>query len=213
MYGEPKKEGRIIAAEYDKFFVVTVYTPNAKDDLSRIGLRHKQWDPAFLAYCKGLETGAIHLDEMQGDNEEQSEPYKRYGERAPKPATQQIAKSASRVGGSAGKQAGAVKRPGKPVVFMGDLNVAYTPDDLARPKENDGKKGFTKEEREGFQKFVDAGFVDTFRMFKQGNGHYSWWTHWANARARNVGWRIDYIMVSKKLKSKIKKAEIHADIM
>lgn len=97
----------------------------------------------------------------------------------------------------------------KPVIFCGDLNVAHTEDDLARPKENVGKRGFTDEERSGFQKLIDHGFVDTFRMFTEGNGHYSWWTHWANARARNVGWRIDYFLVSKSLESKIKKAEIH----
>lgn len=151
-------EGRVLTAEYDMFYLVTVYTPNAKDDLSRIPLRKEHWDPAFLAYCKVLEKK-------------------------------------------------------KPVIFCGDLNVAHTPDDLARPKENEGKKGYTDEEREGFQKFVDAGFLDTFRLFHKGNGHYSWWTHWANARARNVGWRIDYVLVSEGLKSKVKDANIHADVM
>ena len=101
----------------------------------------------------------------------------------------------------------------KPVVFCGDLNVAYTPDDLARPKENIGKKGFTAEEREGIDRVVKAGFVDTFRLFTQGNGHYTWWSHFANARARNVGWRIDYIFVSGKLKSKVGKAVIHPDVV
>ncbi|NCN52994.1 exodeoxyribonuclease III [Candidatus Wolfebacteria bacterium] len=157
-YGDPAKEGRVIAAEFDKFFLVTVYTPNAKDDLSRIILRHKKWDPAFLAYCKKLEKT-------------------------------------------------------KPVIFCGDLNVAHMPEDLARPKENEGNKGFTKEEREGFQNFIDSGFIDTFRLFNKGNGFYTWWTHWANARARNVGWRIDYFLVSKILKNKIKSAKIHSDIM
>lgn len=157
VYGDANKEGRVIAAEYDKFYVVTVYTPNAKDDLSRIPMRQK-WDPAFLAYLKQLEAN-------------------------------------------------------KPVIFNGDLNVAHTEEDLARPKENLGKKGFTAEERAGFQAFVDAGFVDTFRMFHKGNDHYTWWTHWANARERNVGWRIDYMMVSKSLKDKIKSADIHPDIM
>lgn len=151
-------EGRVITAEYEKFFVVTVYTPNAKDDLSRIPLRHKHWDPAFLAYCKQLEQK-------------------------------------------------------KPVIFCGDLNVAHTPDDLARPGPNEGKKGFTAEEREGFQNFLDAGFVDTLRMFKKGNGHYSWWSHWGNARANNVGWRIDYFLVSGALKNKVKAAAIHAEYL
>ncbi len=157
-YGDPNSEGRVIAAEYKNFYVVTVYTPNAKDDLSRIPLRFKQWDPAFLAYCKELENK-------------------------------------------------------KPVIFCGDLNVAHTPDDLANPKPNEGKKGFTKEEREGFQNFIDAGFIDTFRMTIKGNGHYTWWSHFANSRARNVGWRIDYVLVSKSLKSKIKKSEILAGVM
>jgi len=102
----------------------------------------------------------------------------------------------------------------KPVIFCGDLNVAHKEDDLANPKSNIGKHGFTDEEREGFQKFIDAGFVDTFRMFTpEGNGHYSWWTHWANARARNVGWRIDYFLVSESLKDKVSTAQIHADVM
>ncbi len=157
-YGDPNKEGRVIAAEFPDFFVVTVYTPNAKDDLSRVPLRHKNWDPAFLEYLKRLEIK-------------------------------------------------------KPVLACGDLNVAHTEDDLARPKENIGKKGFTDEEREGFQNFIDAGFIDTFRLFTQGNGHYTWWSHFAKARERNVGWRIDYWLASKTLKNRIKAAEIHADVL
>ncbi len=88
----------------------------------------------------------------------------------------------------------------KPVIFCGDLNVAHTELDLANPKPNRGKKGFTDEERKGFQNFIDAGFIDTFRLFTQGNGHYSWWSHFANSRARNVGWRIDYFLVSAALR-------------
>jgi exodeoxyribonuclease III len=158
VYGDPNKEGRVMAAEFDQFYVVTVYTPNSKDDLSRIELRHKHWDPAFLEYLKQLEKK-------------------------------------------------------KPVLACGDLNVAHTEDDLARPKPNVGKRGFTKEEREGFQNFVDNGLIDTFRLFTQGNGHYSWWTHFAKARERNVGWRIDYWLASKSLKSKITQAKIHSDVI
>ena len=157
-YGDANTEGRVVAAEFKDFYIVCVYTPNAKDDLSRIPLRHKQWDPAFLAYMKLLE-----------------------------------------------KQ--------KPVIFCGDLNVAHTEDDLARPKENKGKKGFTDEEREGIDNVVKAGFVDTFRVFTKGNGHYTWWSHFANARARNIGWRIDYIFVSKMLEKRVKKALIHKDVL
>ena len=151
-------EGRVITAEFEKFYLVNVYTINAKDDLSRLPLKYEHWDPAFLAYVKELEKH-------------------------------------------------------KPVVFCGDLNTAHTEDDLARPKENEGKKGFTNEEREGFQRYIDAGFIDTFRMFKKGNSYYSWWTHWANARARNVGWRIDYFLASSKLRGKVKAADIHPDVM
>ncbi len=157
-YGNPNTEGRVVTAEFKEFYVVSVYTPNAKDDLSRIPLRHKQWDPAFLAHVRELEQK-------------------------------------------------------KPVIFCGDLNVAHTPDDLARPKENVGKKGFTDEEREGIQNIIDAGFVDTFRIFTKGNGHYSWWSHFANARARNIGWRIDYIFVSSKLAKKVTKAEILPNVL
>ncbi len=157
-YGDPNDEGRVIAAEFDNFWLVSVYTPNAKDDLSRIPLRHKHWDPAFLAYCKRLEKD-------------------------------------------------------KPVVFCGDLNVAHTPDDLQNDKSNVGKKGFTDEERAGFQAFVDNGFIDTLRMFKQGKGYYTWWSHFARARERNVGWRIDYFLVSEALRSKVKNAQIHPAIM
>lgn len=157
-YGNPNDEGRVIAAEFDKYYVVTVYTPNSKGDLSRLNLRYQYWDPAFLAYVKRLESK-------------------------------------------------------KPVLFCGDLNVAHTEDDLANPKPNVGKHGFTNEERERFEDFLNAGFVDTFRIFTKGNGNYSWWTHWANARARNVGWRIDYWLVSESLKENIKAAKIHADVM
>jgi exodeoxyribonuclease-3 len=157
-YGDPNTEGRIVAAEFKNFYVVSVYTPNAKDDLSRIPLRHKQWDPAFLEYVKELEKN-------------------------------------------------------KPVIFCGDLNVAHTEDDLARPKENIGNKGFTAEEREGLDNVIKAGFIDTFRVFTKGNGHYSWWSHFANARARNVGWRIDYIFVSKKLEKKVKSAKILPEVL
>jgi exodeoxyribonuclease-3 len=154
---ESVEEGRVISAEYKDFYLVTVYTPNAKDNLSRIPLR-LHWDPAFLAHCKELEKK-------------------------------------------------------KPVIFCGDLNVAHTELDLANPKSNVGRKGFTDEERSGFQAFIDAGFVDTFRMFHQGNGHYTWWSHFAKARERNVGWRIDYFLVSAALRDRVEAADIHPNVM
>ncbi len=155
-YGDTSKEGRVVTLEFEPFYVSTVYTPNAKDDLSRIPMR-QNWDPAYLTFMKRLEKE-------------------------------------------------------KPVIFCGDFNVAHKEDDLARPKENVGKKGFTNEERGGFDAMEKAGFVDTFRMFTKGNGHYTWWSHFGGARDRNVGWRIDYIMVSDSLRDVVKRGEIHADV-
>lgn len=100
----------------------------------------------------------------------------------------------------------------KPVIFCGDFNVAHTELDLARPKENRGKKGFTSEERAGFTAMVTSEFVDTFRLFHADGGQYTWWSHYANARERNVGWRIDYILVSDSLRPLVSYAQIHADV-
>lgn len=101
----------------------------------------------------------------------------------------------------------------KPVIFCGDLNVAHTEDDLANPKTNRKNAGFTDEERQGFDSILDAGFVDTFREFTQGKGHYSWWSYRAGARARNVGWRIDYFMISESLRPRLKAARILPEVM
>ena len=157
-YGDTNTEGRVLALEFKDYFVVTVYTPNSKGDLSRLSMRHTHWDPAFLAYMQALEKK-------------------------------------------------------KPVIFCGDLNVAHTEDDLARPKDNEGEHGFTKEEREGADALVKAGFTDTFRLFHKGNGFYSWWSPFRQARERNIGWRIDYFFVSKSIEKRLKKADIHPDIM
>jgi exodeoxyribonuclease-3 len=101
----------------------------------------------------------------------------------------------------------------KPVIFCGDLNVAHTEQDLARPRENKGKKGFTEEEREGFATFIDAGFKDTFRHFEKQGGHYTWWSHFAQARERNIGWRIDYVLVSQDIMPLVKSARIHNQVL
>lgn len=156
-YGDANAEGRVLTLEFEKFFLVNVYTPNSKDDLSRLDFRHKHWDPAFLAHVEKLEAK-------------------------------------------------------KPVIFCGDLNVAHTELDLARPKENQGEHGFTIEEREGIDSIIKAGFVDTFRLFNKEGNNYTWWTAWGGARARNVGWRIDYFFASKKLEKKISKAEILSEV-
>lgn len=99
-------------------------------------------------------------------------------------------------------------RKQKPVIICGDINTAHTEDDLARPKENADTSGFMPIERAWIDRLVKAGYVDTFRMFHEGNGHYSWWDVKTRARERNVGWRIDYFFVSKELKSKVESASI-----
>jgi len=158
-FGQPLTEGRVITMEFDNFYLVTVYTPNAKRDLARLQFRHNTWDPAFLLFMLELEQK-------------------------------------------------------KPVVFCGDLNVAHKEIDLARPKENRKNAGFTDEEREGADKIVEAGFIDTFRHFyPDKTDAYTWWSNFGGARARNVGWRIDYFFASPQLKKRLKSASIHADTM
>jgi len=101
----------------------------------------------------------------------------------------------------------------KPVIFCGDLNVAHTELDLANPKANVGNHGFTPQERAGFSAFVRAGFVDAFREFEQGGGHYTWWSPMRGVRERNVGWRIDYFMVSGSLRPRLKSAFIRSKVL
>ena len=101
----------------------------------------------------------------------------------------------------------------KPVVFCGDLNVAHKEIDLKNPKTNRRNAGFTDEERMGFDNYVNAGFIDTFREFEKGEGHYTWWSYMFQARARDIGWRIDYFCISKALRSILKDAYILKDVM
>ena len=101
----------------------------------------------------------------------------------------------------------------KPVIFCGDLNVAHTAIDLAHPKANVKNHGFTPEERAGFSALVKAGFLDTFREFETGGGHYTWWSPMGGARGRNVGWRIDYFLLSRRLRPRLKRAFIRGDVM
>ena len=105
-------------------------------------------------------------------------------------------------------------RAKKPVIFCGDLNVAHREIDLANPKQNVGKHGFTNEERLGFQNYLDSGFIDTFRQLNgDAPNKYTWWTHWAHARERNVGWRIDYFLATADIAKRIAVAEIHPEQM
>ena len=151
-------EGRVITFELNNYYLITVYTPNSKRDLSRLNYRNKEWDVDFLNYLKKLEEK-------------------------------------------------------KPVVFCGDLNVAHNEIDLKNPKTNKKNAGFTLEEREGFNNLMDSGFVDTFRMFNSEEGHYTWWSYMFNARARNIGWRIDYFCASNIIKNKITKSIILPEVL
>ncbi len=100
----------------------------------------------------------------------------------------------------------------KPVIFCGDLNVAHKEIDLANPKTNRHNAGFTDEEREGFDKIMESGFIDTFREFEKGAGHYTWWSYMGHAREKNVGWRIDYFCISPELRPFLQKSYIRPDI-
>ncbi len=156
---DSSREGRIVTAEFADFYLVNVYTPNTKDDLSRLKFRERGWDQAFLAHLKKLQKK-------------------------------------------------------KPVITCGDLNVAHQEIDLARPKENVGLHGFTNEERAGFQNMLEAGFIDTLRAkYPNEPNLYTWWSHWGNARTRNVGWRIDYFLVSEELKKRVTDAFILPEVM
>lgn len=155
---EHDTEGRVLTAEFDDFFLVTVYTPNAQRELTRLEYRHTAWDPDFLKFVRKLEKT-------------------------------------------------------KPVVFCGDLNVSHREIDLANPKPNRGNAGFTDEERAGFDRILAAGFVDTFREFEAGGGHYTWWSNRPGVRERNVGWRIDYFLASGALRPRLKSAGILSQVL
>ena len=101
----------------------------------------------------------------------------------------------------------------RPVIFCGDLNVAHKEIDIKNPKSNERNPGFTIEERSGFDQYISHGFIDTFREFNQEPGNYSWWSYRFNARARNIGWRIDYFCISRDLKPRLRDAFILKDIM
>lgn len=108
---------------------------------------------------------------------------------------------------------GYLNKAGEQVLVMGDFNTAHTEIDIARPKENVGTSGFTPEEREEFSRVLSQGWTDTFRHFEKGPGFYSWWSQRGGARSRNVGWRIDYVLASKAVMPRIKKAFIHMDTL
>ena len=148
-------EGRVITLEYDEFYLVNCYTPNAQRELTRLEYR-MEWEDAFRKYLNNLN---------------------------------------------------------KPIILCGDLNVAHNEIDLKNPKTNRGNAGFTDEERDKMTVLLNSGFIDTFRfLYPEKQDAYSWWSYMGRAREKNIGWRIDYFIVSKELNNKIIDAKIHSEI-
>jgi exodeoxyribonuclease-3 len=155
---EHDQEGRVITAEFEDYYLITVYTPNSGEGMKRLDYR-QSWDVAFRDHVAALEEK-------------------------------------------------------KPVIICGDLNVAHTEIDLARPKANLNKQsGYTEEEIAGFENLLSAGYFDSFRHFYPEEIKYSWWNYKYGARARNVGWRIDYFLVSNQLKDRVVGADIYNDLL
>lgn len=155
---EHDQEGRVITLEFDKFFLVDVYTPNSQRELTRLEYRMK-WEDDFRNYLRKLDKV-------------------------------------------------------KPVIMCGDLNVAHNEIDLKNPKQNRKNAGFTDEERGKMTELLNSGFIDTYRtLYPEQADAYTWWSYMANAREKNIGWRIDYFITSESLKDKIKDAKIYSSIM
>ena len=154
---EHDKEGRVITLEFDKFYMVNIYTPNSKRELERLDYR-MIWEDEIKKYL-------LHLNKI------------------------------------------------KPVIMCGDLNVAHKEIDLKNPKTNRHNAGFTAEERNKMTELLDAGFTDSFRYkYPDKENEYSWWSYMGRAREKNVGWRIDYFIVSNDIAKKIKDATIHQEV-
>lgn len=150
-------EGRAITLEYEDFYLLCVYTPNAQRELARLSYR-MEWEDALRGYIKELDSV-------------------------------------------------------KPVVYCGDLNVAHEEIDLKNPKTNHKSAGFSDEERGKFTELLSGGFTDTFRKLYPDKVEYSWWSYMMKAREKNVGWRIDYFVVSDRLFSKVRDSYILTDVM
>lgn len=155
---EHDQEGRVITLAFDKYYFVTVYTPNSQNELARLAYR-MQWEEDFLNYINRLD-----------------------------------------------------RETGKPVIVCGDLNVAASPIDLKNPKSNEKSAGYTIQEREAFDRLLRSGYVDSYRCLYPDKVEYSWWSYRFKARERNAGWRIDYFLLSERLKEQIKEAAIRTEV-
>lgn len=207
------QEGRIVALEFDAFWFVDVYTPNAQNELARIDHR-MEWDDAFRDFCKGLEEGVLPA----------GVPVERFGEDAGAASASGGVSAGDAVETDAGAgddvtgscvaltQLGEATAP-KPVVMCGDFNVAHQEIDLKNPGPNRGNAGFSDEERGKFTELLDAGFIDTFRaLHPDVVGAYSWWSYRFKARQNNAGWRIDYFLVSEALRDAVESASIFSEV-
>ena len=155
---EHDKEGRVITLEFDKFYLVNIYTPNSKRELERLEYR-QIWEDEIRKYL-------LNLNKL------------------------------------------------KPVIMCGDLNVAHNEIDLKNPKTNHHNAGFTDEERNKMTELLDSGFTDSFRfLYPNEENCYSWWSYMGHAREKNIGWRIDYFIVSNNINKEITDAKIHSSIM
>lgn len=155
---ESEDEGRIITLEYADFYVVNVYTPNAKRDLSRLPYR-LEWEDRLFDYLQALDAK-------------------------------------------------------KPVIYCGDLNVAHQDIDLKNAKANQGNSGVTVEERSKMTRLLEAGFIDSFRYLYPNQGEkYTWWSYMAKVRERNIGWRIDYFLLSNRFKDRINYVDVHDHVL
>jgi exodeoxyribonuclease III len=155
---DSEPEGRVITLEFNKFFLVNIYTPNSKRDLSRIDYRLK-WEDEIRNYLQELDSF-------------------------------------------------------KPVIYCGDLNVAHNEIDLKNSKSNRGNSGFTDEERGKMTCLLESGFVDSYRsLYPEKDDKYTWWSYMSNVRERNIGWRIDYFIVSKRIEELMNDVEIHCEIL
>ena len=153
------QEGRVMTAEFDQFYLVNVYVPNASSGLKRLPYRTQEWDVDFTSYLR-------HLDAQ------------------------------------------------KPVIICGDMNVCHQRIDIARPDANYNKSpGYTQAEIDGFSRLLDAGFIDSFRSLHPDDQKFSWWSYRGGARAKNIGWRLDYFLVSTRIMSHVNRADIHKDIL
>ena len=155
---DTQEEGRIITLEFEEFYLVNVYTPNSKRDLTRLDYR-MEWEEALYRYLKELDMV-------------------------------------------------------KPVIYCGDLNVAHQEIDLKNHKTNHGNSGFTLEERGKMTRLLESGFVDSLRYFHpETEGIYTWWSYMKTIRERNIGWRIDYFIISERLTDSLQDSQVHSQVM